>query len=175
MPEFPSAWRIAGPLSMLVTLLQVVPSPSAAQWPAGVSAGARVQVRLPEIQFQASARRGHLIRGRITALTPDTLYLAVTDSVGPLPLPRSLIQRLELSRGVPSRGASALRQGLLSGAITAAMLALFEGINDEPDGIDAGEAALIGGGVGLVSGAVIGAIFPRERWKSATMPSRPPE
>jgi hypothetical protein len=41
-------------------------------------------------------RRGHLIRGQIMALTPDTLYLAVTDSLGPLAVPRRLIEHLDL-------------------------------------------------------------------------------
>jgi hypothetical protein len=35
---------------------------------------------------------------------------------------------------------------------------------DEPN-IDAGEAALVYGGVSLAMGALLGAVFPRERWK----------
>jgi hypothetical protein len=160
-----TGWRRTATLLILIGLA-TAPGRGAAQWPAEVSAGARVQVRLPELQFQESARRGQLIRGRIAGLSSDTLYLAVTDSVGPLPLPRSLIERLELSRGVPSRGASALRRGLISGALSAAMLALYSSIDGEADGINTGEAALIGGGVGLAAGAIFGALFPRERWKS---------
>jgi hypothetical protein len=125
-------------------------------------------VRLPEVEYQETVRRGHLLRGRVTGLAPDTLYLAITDSLGPLAVPRSLIQRLDLSRGVPSRGASALRQGVISGALTALMVAL---LNESDDGSswDTGEAALIGGGIGFGTGAMFGAIFPRERWKSARL------
>jgi hypothetical protein len=36
---------------------------------------------------------------------------------------------------------------------------------DEPNGTDAGEAALVFGGVSLAMRAVLGAVFPRERWK----------
>ncbi|HEV7365018.1 MAG TPA: hypothetical protein VGN76_04150 [Gemmatimonadales bacterium] len=74
-----------------------------------------MQVRLPEIQYQADPRRGHLIRGKVRALTPDTLYIAVTDSLGPLAVPRTVIQNIDLSHGVPSRGGSALRRGIVSG------------------------------------------------------------
>jgi hypothetical protein len=120
---------------------------------------------VPELQYQeGGGRRGHLIRGRVSSLATDTLYVAVTDSVGPLAIPQTLIQRLDLSRGVPSRGEGALRSGLISGVAWALSFALAAGISDNDD-VNAGEAALIGGGVGLSIGAVFGAAYPRERWK----------
>jgi hypothetical protein len=82
-----------------------------AQWPSDVVEGARVRVEVPEQQYQADNRRGHLLRGRVTAVAGDTLYLAVADSLGPLAIPRTLVQRLDLSCGVPSRAASAVRRG----------------------------------------------------------------
>jgi hypothetical protein len=144
-------------------------SETTAQWPATVESGARARVRLPEVQYQETVRRGHLLRGRVIALTPDTLYLAITDSVGPLAIPRPLIQRLDLSRGVPSRGANALRQGLISGALNALVLVLINEVGTSE--WDTGEAALIGGGIGFATGAIFGAIFPRERWKSVRISS----
>jgi hypothetical protein len=153
----------------LVTLILLLAglgfSETTAQWPATVEPGARVRVRLPEVQYQETVRRGHMLRGRVTALTPDTLYLAITDSVGPLAVPRPLIQRLDLSRGVPSRGANALRQGLISGALSALMLVLINETGSGTSEWDTGEAALIGGGIGFATGAILGAIFPRERWR----------
>jgi hypothetical protein len=136
-----------------------------AQWPPSVTSGARVQVRLPEVQYQVGSRRGHLIRGRVTSLTSDTLYVAVTDSLGPLPIPRRMIERLELSRGVPSRFASAARRGLIAAAGFALLSIAINEIDDEPDQVDTGTAALIGGSVGLVVGGALGAIYPNERWK----------
>jgi hypothetical protein len=136
----------------------------AAQWPTGVTPGARVQARLPETQLQIEGPRGHLVRGRVTALTADTLYLAVTDSLGPLAIPRPLILRLDLSRGVPSRGESALRRGLgtaVAGALTGLLVAAFD------DDVESGDGALVGAGIGLAVGAISGALFPRERWKRA--------
>jgi hypothetical protein len=151
-----------------VALLTIAPSAAtdlAAQWPAGLAPGDRVRARLPEAEYQIAGPRGHELRGRITALSPDTLYLAVTDSLGPLAIPRRLVQRLDVSRGVPSRGLSALQRGAVSG-VTGALTGLIAfGIDDEPDGVDAETAALVWGGVGVVMGGVIGALYPRERWK----------
>lgn len=136
-----------------------------AQWPADVTPDTRVQARLPETQYQIDGPRGQLIRGRIAALAPDTLYLAVTDSLGPLAIPRALVQRLQISKGVPSRGVSALQRGVLLGASSALLALVAFGIDDEPDGTDSGTAALVLGGVGVVVGSVLGALYPRERWK----------
>jgi hypothetical protein len=134
----------------------------AAQWPPQVTPGTRVQVRLPEAQHQVGPR-GQLLRGRVTSLAQDTLYLAVTDSVGPLAIPRSFVQRLEISRGAPSRGVSALLGGLLGGAFGAATFYLVTVIS--PNGGDSGDAALMGGAIGLGLGGLSGALWPQERWK----------
>jgi hypothetical protein len=151
------------PLTLIGLLAVLGFAESTAQWPAKVAPGARVRVRLPEVEYQETIPRGHLLRGRVSALAADTLYLAITDSVGPLAVPRALIQRLDLSRGVPSRGVSALRQGVITGALSALMLVLLNQADET--GHDDGEAALVGGGIGFATGAILGAIFPRERWK----------
>jgi hypothetical protein len=148
-------------LTLLIAFYNDVP----AQWPATVTPGARVQVRLPELQYQFVGPRGHAIRGRVNTLTPDTLYLSVTDSLGPLPIPRRMIDRLQVSRGVPSRFNSALRSGLVSAVGTALISVGLNELDDEPGRLSVGEAALLGGGVGLVFGGTMGAIFPAERWK----------
>jgi hypothetical protein len=87
-----------------------------AQRPAEITPGVRVRARLPEAQYPRGGTRGHLLRGRVTTMTADTLYLAITDSVGPLAVPRSLIERLDYSRGVPSRASSAAI-GFSTGAV----------------------------------------------------------
>jgi hypothetical protein len=88
----------------------------------------------------------------------------VTDSVGPLAIPRSLIERLEYSRGVPSRPTSALIQGLRTGVAYALLVGLVNELYDDSD-LSFGEAALLGGGIGVAVGAVVGAIRPEERWR----------
>src|SRR5688500_14447305 len=92
---------IVGWLLTAFLLLPLAQRRAHAQWPSELVPGVRVQVRLPEAEFQPVGRRGHLLRGRIVRLAQDSLYLAITDSVGPLAIPRSLIQRLDHSRGVP--------------------------------------------------------------------------
>jgi hypothetical protein len=149
--------------ALLALAIGLVPvSAALAQWPSELAPGARVQVQLPEHQYQSDARRGHLVRGRVAAVTADTLYLAVADSLGPLAIPRPLVQRVDLSRGVPSRGASAIRRGI-GGGISGALVGWAIGALD--DDIDDGDAALIGGAIGFGTGALFGALFPRERWK----------
>jgi hypothetical protein len=97
-------------------------------------------------------------------LAQDSLYLAVTDSVGPLAIPRRLIQRLDRSRGVPSRTTSALFRGARDGAAFALLMVLLNEMDEDPD-LSTGEAALAGGGIGFALGAVVGALRPEERWR----------
>lgn len=132
-------------LGCLLFVVGTAISSAESQWPAGLAPGTRIRVRLPEVQYQETFKRGQLIRGRVRELTPDTLYLAVTDSVGHLAVPRSLIQHLDVSRGVPSRISNALRQGLIQGAVTALTLVLLVELDDQSH--DEGDAALVGGGI----------------------------
>jgi hypothetical protein len=157
-----ASWVMAAALGGLLGIESLT-----AQWPAQIVAGARVRARLPEAQYQRGTGRGHLLRGRIAGLAPDTLYLAITDSVGPLAIPRHLIQRLDYSRGVPSRLQSGLIRGLLGGAGFALAMVLLNDQGD--DGTSDETAALIGGIVGFTTGATLGAIFPTERWKSVRL------
>jgi hypothetical protein len=150
-------------LSLTFLLVLTASQQLASQWPSQITSGARVQVRLPELQYQFAGHRGHYLRGKVTTLTADTLYLAVTDSLTPIPIPRPFIERLEYSRGVPSRGASALRQGLISGVTSAIFFVLVNELYD--DDTSAGDAALFGGAVGLTVGGITGALWPKERWK----------
>ena len=145
-----------------------------AQWPPEIVRGTRVQAQLPEAQFQPVGRRGHLVRGRVAGMAPDTLYLAVTDSVGPLAVPRSLIERLDYSRGVPSRPSSALSQGLRTGVAMALLLVLLNEMEEGSDRVSTGTAALVGGGVGLSIGALVGALRPQERWRRVRLGVRAP-
>jgi hypothetical protein len=156
-------------LILIVGSICLAVEAAGAQWPTQVTPGARVQVRLPEIQYQFNWTRGQPIRGRVKSLASDTLYLAVGDSLGPLAVPRRLIKRLEYSKGVPSRVASATKQGLISAAGFALVAALINEAGDEPHKNSTGDVALVWGGVGLVTGAVLGAIFPVERWKKVRL------
>jgi hypothetical protein len=157
------------PLAVLAVVALCLPTALLAQWPTEVAAGARVQARLPEAQYQMDGVRGQLIRGRVTSLSADTLYLAVADSVGSLAIPRTMVQRLHLSRGVPSRGVNALRRGVLMGLVGAFTALTAYSLIDEQGDPSIGEATAIYGGVSFGVGAILGAIFPHERWKRVQM------
>ncbi|MFL5536906.1 MAG: hypothetical protein ACJ8AP_14455 [Gemmatimonadales bacterium] len=97
----------------------------------------------------------------------------MADCVGPLAIPRSFIQQLQYSKGVPSRPLSALTHGLRVGVGLALTLGLLNELDDDSD-LSFGEAALLGGGIGLALGGVIGALRPDERWHRVRLEVRVP-
>jgi hypothetical protein len=126
--------------------------------------GSRIQVLLPEAEFQTWSPRGQLLRGRLQSITADTLYLNVTDSLAALAVPSKWIRRLYVSRGVPTRPGNALRVGLIWGALSAASTFLLAELSSS-DGRSPGEALAVGGAIGFGSGFLFGALYPTERWK----------
>jgi hypothetical protein len=142
-----------------------------AQWPREIESGNRVRVTVPEAELQRGSRRGHSLRGTVARLDPDTLYLRITDSLPPLAIPRAWIKRLDLSRGVPPRVTNAARVGLFWAAIGALELLLYNGVDDS-NTLSAGQATLLGAGVGLALGATFGALYPTERWRRVPLSLR---
>jgi hypothetical protein len=109
--------------------------------------------------------------GRVTALTPDTMQLAI-DGREPATVAVSAIRRVEVSRSHTSRGAgfkkSAIRGAIIMAAIGAVLLPLQDEAVGE-DGVSVGEAVALGawsGGLfgGLIGGA-IGAARAGDRWE----------
>jgi hypothetical protein len=128
--------------------------------------GTRVRVLLPEQERQSgSTRGGHLVRGTLVRLTADTMYVAVTDSLGPLAIPRHYVQRLDRSRGVPSAVGSGLRRGLIGGVACAGVGLLLAAGDNSATKRPYGEWALAGGATCFAVGATLGALFPTERWQ----------
>ena len=133
---------------------------------ADVTVGARVRVWLPEPHSQAEGPwHRQLVRGSVEAIENDTLRLSIPGAFGTVAVPRTSMRRLEVSRGV-SRPASAFERalgGALGGAVTWGIM------NDpnnprEPNYRTDWEAAGVGAAWGAGIGAVIGLIFPYERW-----------
>jgi hypothetical protein len=153
------------PLRLLLPLFAILCpfADAAAQWPSELRPDVRIQVTVPEAQYQHQEPRGLRLRGRLAQLSADTLYLRVADSLSPLAIPRGWIRHVAISRGVPTRVASAARQGFLWGAIGALEFAGIFAIANSSD-LSAGEAALVGGGLGLALGSTFGALYPAERW-----------
>ena len=154
-------------LFVALALLAGLPCVAGAQFPADVNVGTRIRVWVPEPmrQMEGPARR-QLLRGSISSLTPDSLRLSVPGTVGGLVIPRGSIRRLEVSRGV-SRPASAFERaagGALGGAVTWAAMNDPRRRGGPHYGTD-WRAAGVGASWGAGFGAVIGFVFPSERWR----------
>lgn len=161
--------------SLVIALgaLGAPPSRLHAQFPAEVQPGTRVRVWLPEARRQddGPARR-QLLRGTVAGVMPDTLQLTVPGAVGVIAIPRAAARRLEVSRGAPSRPASAVSRAV-GGAIGSAVLwALMNdprrsgGPHYRTDWRAAGVGAAWGGGIGALSGL----LWPREGWRRVRLP-----
>jgi hypothetical protein len=144
----------------------LVGRPLAAQFPPDVAVGTRVRVVLPDSLRQTWGPREQWLRGEVTALTADTLYVRLQGAAAPVPIRRTAIKRIDRSLGVPSRPESAVR-GAVGWAFWGAIyLATARKVADDDRtwrrfGDDLAEGAAIGAGVGFV----LGAIFPSERWR----------
>jgi hypothetical protein len=145
-----------------------IPVRANAQFPASVQSGTRVRVWIPEsrLQDQGPWRRQQL-RGTVAVVTPDTLHLSIPGTVGTLAVSRYTVRRLDISRGRPSRVASAFERaagGAVVGAISVALQ--NDPRNAEwPNYSRDWRAAEEGAKWGAAFGAVVGLILPTERWR----------
>lgn len=151
---------------LIVGVLLFVPGLAIAQFPADVQPGTRVRVWIPETNRQEEGpNRRQLLRGTVESVD-GTLQLRVPGTTGSLAISRASVRRLDVSRGV-SRGASMFERavgGALGGAIFAASL------NDPertswPHYRTDWRAAGVGAAWGAGIGAVVGLIWPYERWR----------
>jgi hypothetical protein len=149
-----------------ISLILATPNLAAAQFPSDIHSGTRVRVWIPEPTRQEQApERRQLLRGTVESADGSILRLRVPGTAGSLAIPRSSVRRLDVSRGV-SRGASMVERaagGAIGGAI------LFGLLNDpkrtggphyRTDWRAAGVGAAWAGGIG----AVVGFVWPYERW-----------
>src|SRR4026209_23547 len=95
-------------IALTVASLTLIPAFASAQFPADVQPGTRVRVRLAEqYRQQNEPARRQLLRANVESVVSDTLRFSVPGTVGTLAVPRASIRRLDVSRGRPSRLASA--------------------------------------------------------------------
>lgn len=157
-----------------VAALALLPAIAFAQFP-GVTEGQRVRVWLPERYHQMDGPwHRQVLRGTVTALSDDTLRLAIAGTGGTLVVPRSGIRRLELSRGRPRRIPSGIERaigGAIAGAIEIAL-------QNDPYGREwphyrrDWRAAEEGAKWGAAIGFGWGFIFPHEQWKRVRLRRR---
>jgi len=156
------------PLLATLALLALGPTIAAAQFPDRVQTGVRVRVWIPEQRQQENAPwRRQQLRATVSGIDGDVLRLTVPGTEGTLSIPRSAIRRLDVSKGPPSRVASAFERALglaVVGAVTTA-LNNDPGSNEWPNYNRDWRAAEEGAKVGAVVGALVGFVFPTERWR----------
>jgi hypothetical protein len=154
-------------LLMALAFLLVASGPAVAQFPAEVQRGTRVRVWIPEAERQEEGpNRRQRLRGTVESVDEATLRLRIPSSAGTLAIPRASVRRLDVSRGV-SRGASMVERAV-GGAISGAIL--YGVMNDPrnstgPNFRTDWEAAGVGAAWGAGIGAVVGLIWPHERWR----------
>lgn len=148
---------------LLFVLTAVTTSPVAAQ---SAEDGPRVRVTLRRpADLQAGEAWQRQLIGTMLQATRDSLTLSLDPPVGTLSLAPSDVRRVEVSRGVPGRFASALQRGL-GGALGGAMLgSLYNLIFEDDDSVSVGDSAAAWAGVFGGWGLVTGAIAPEERWR----------
>lgn len=159
--------RISGIAAMAAILLA---SPALAQQGRDVLTGTRVRVTAPHF-FPAP------IRGTVTSYTHLALTVAredtTADSVVSVTVPLRAVSRLDRFAG-GSASSTAWYRGRLGGFVGAGLGLIAGPLTARTTGRGVGESALIGGGLGLLSGftlgAVIGAASPRERWTWVMQP-----
>ena len=165
--------RVVPRLAVALALLAGSPYALAAQFPADVNVGTRIRVWIPEPRRQAEGPlRRQLLRGTVASFTSDTLRLSVPGAIGTLEIPRASVRRIEVSRGAPSRPASAFERavgGAIGGAVTYALMndpRRKGGPHYRTDWRAAGVGASWGAGIGALGGF----LWPSERWHRVRMP-----
>ena len=158
-------------LSCAIAALGASPAALRAQF-VDVPVGTRVRVWLPEPSRQEEGPvRRQLLRGSVSRVAGDTLLLSIPGAAGAVAIPRATMRRLDVSRGV-SRPVSAVERavgGAIGGAITYALMndpRRSGGPHYRTDWRAAGVGASWGAGIG----AVVGFIFPHERWHRVRLP-----
>lgn len=157
----------------ILTALMLFPSVASAQFPDHVQSGARVRVWVPEpyTQEQGPWRRQQL-RGTIADVVGDTIRLSVPGTDGTLAVPRASIRRLDVSRGKPSRAATAFERAVGFAIVGAISVALDNDPNSSewPKYRRDWRAAEEGAKWGAALGAVVGFAWPTERWRRVRLP-----
>ena len=130
--------------------------------------GDRIRIAIPERQPQdeGPALRRLVLRGQLTGVEADTLFLRPSGTVGEIGIARASAISIHRSRGVRSRAASAARSGL----VTEIAGSLIAGVSyrkpAQTYGVtNRGEAFALGAGIGALTGLVFGALLPTERWE----------
>lgn len=148
---------------VLAAINAVVPTPATSQVAEDLDAGVRVRVWLTrQPSWVEGAAEEQRVRGTLTAVSPDSLTVSMHPGAAPVALAWPAVSRLDRSKGVQSRLASALLRGLQGAALGALEFALL----DEQQGLYSStrKAMLVGAATGAGIGIAWGGLHPQERW-----------
>src|SRR5688500_16532492 len=143
----------------LVAVFSVVAGASA-QTGETLPRGARVRI--------TPATPTPVIVGRLLAVSDSTLLVRRQRGKGDITIPRSAIQRLELSTGT-RRGVNA-GWGALIGLGVGGVVGYYS-VGENPWWFDRRGAAVFGGATGAAAGSLLGLVVGSfERWRDTAMP-----
>ena len=129
-------------------------------------AGSRVRLSAPALGDRKQS-------GTVVEVRDDTLlFMADKRSVRTF-VPTASLTSLEVSRGSRSHTLAGAGLGFLTGAVAGGVIGGTSGstTNNEESGLAVAFGALVGGGAGLVIGAIIGSRHT-ERWDALRLPIR---
>ncbi len=154
-------------LATLALAAALVPAPALAQETTEPQPSQRVMLVLTPQREVEGHTPPQVLRGTLLAEDADSLTVQVHAGTGPVRVARSVVRRMYVSRGIPSRTQSAAT-GALTGAIGGA---IGMWLHDSEDGRRPDDnSILLGAGLGGGLGMVMGALLPRERWKRVRTP-----
>ena len=176
MSPLPSARTVLCLLALLSS------SSGGAGWAqdAAVTPGSRVRVwtELSDNGQPSGPQR----TGQMAFWTADSLVLDLAGPRNQLAIPTTSVSRVDVSVPRTSGESARVRGGVgfLIGAVTGAILGYLQGgdpplFGNEPFLFSANEKAVVGavmlGGAGGIGGAIVGALYPGERWQRMPLPS----
>jgi hypothetical protein len=157
------------PIALAVILIAAAPVASAGQQ---IAPQTRVRITLAPQRDVEGREDPQVLRGTLLSMTADSMTLQVHPAATPVTVARTAVRRIDVSRGVPSRVASAAIGGL--GGAALGSLALMQDANVTAAGDTAHgsvtKRALAGAAIGGAIGIVSGALYPHERWRRVRIP-----
>lgn len=155
---------------VIVALAVFIACPASAhgQFASAVAEGVRVRASVTDAMRQQSmAPKQALIYGTVARTSNDSLYLQLPNTTGTVAIDRLQIKRLAVSRGMQSPVESAIVKGIGSAIGFAATSWIRWQLTPREDRgrNSAAEAAATSAAYGFGVGAIIGVIWPTEKWK----------
>ena len=134
--------------------------------------GSRVRLFASDSGTEAGrlSSRGLKHTGTVIEMRSDTLVITAEAQSNPSFVPAASLTSLEVSRGTHSHILAGAALGLLAGAVVGGVITRENATNNEERGLEILFGTLLGGGAGLVGGAVIGSRLRTERWEALRLP-----